>query len=112
MFRFNIIDDWKSKKKLPVFTQITHNHIIIIEYHIWLTLPYTLMKNRIHIVLSRSKCFNTIGNGITIHYCNSSDAVRIIKTHYKNKKVFIIGKAQTLFLEKAKNDPEHYTCEL
>lgn len=84
---------WHVPEDLKFFKDITMNSILVMGRKTFDSLPNGPLRNRHHIVITRTPSFYTNSDQVT--YCSPSDADYIIKqTRGVSQKVFIIGGAE------------------
>lgn len=85
---------WYIPEDLQYFKKITENHIIVMGRKTFESLP-NVLKNRIHLILTKNSSFNdNYNNQENIFVCNSiTDANKLLNELIEKtgKKVFIIG---------------------
>ena len=92
---------WYIPEDLIRFKKMTEDNIVVMGRKTYESLPDANrpLKNRLNIVLTASPA--KYSNGPNVIFTTMADIFAIIKQHYKNKKVFIIGGSEiyALFID-------------
>jgi len=87
---------WHIPEDMEFFKRITKNHVVIMGYKTWLSLPKRPLKGRINIVITKEHLdeFYLNKDSSVVGVNSLAGAISFACNYYSNKQIFIIGGGQ------------------